>query len=94
MDLKDKVRLILTILISFILVGSFFHLSNEFMGFIVQWVTSLLVGIFMSAIAGELVKNFTGNLLKKISLNFSIYGFNLSITLFIIITFLVKFILF
>jgi hypothetical protein len=61
---------------------------------LIQWLVSMIVGGVMSIVAGELVEAFTGDWLKKISLNFSIFGLEVSLSAFLVATVLVKFWLF
>ena len=90
----DKVHLIIYAMIAIALIGSLLGLSNESMNLIFELLTSIMVGIILSMVAGTIVESITGEHLKKIMINIEIFGFNISITMFIIVTIIVKILLF
>lgn len=53
-----------------------------------------MMGVLMSGISGWLVEKYTGDTLKNITLTVPVAGYNFSITLFLIVTIIVRFWLF
>jgi hypothetical protein len=93
--LEDKVRIILYVIILVAIAGAVFGLSQNLTNWIIGLLVSILIGVVLSAVAGSIVEAFTGDFLKKIFLNVNIYGdFSISISVFAIVTFIVKISLF
>jgi hypothetical protein len=78
----------LIILVAFL--GAVFNIPFALTNMIIQWLVGLFVGSVFSLVAGALVEAFTGDLLKKITLTIEIGDFHISITVFAIVTFIVK----
>lgn len=94
-DIKDKLTLIILVIICVAIVGTLLGLSSGIINQISEWLLSIFVGILLSAVAGSLVEAVSGNILKTIFLNIPIYGdFSISISAFAITTFVVKVMLF
>jgi len=94
-EFENKIKRFLAIIILVTFIGSYFGLSNDTISWIVEWIISLMVGFILSFICGSIIESFTDDILKKISITIPIgekYGF--SITLFAIVTFLLKLYLF
>ena len=95
MDSKEKLKLIIYLIVIVAIVGSFLGLSSNTTNMIIQWLVSVFVGILTSFIVGRLVEAFTGDLLKIILLNIPITDdFSISISVFVITVIVVKFLLF
>jgi len=95
MEGKEKLKLIIYLIVIVAIVGSFLGLSANTTNMIIQWLVSVFVGILTSFIVGRLVEAFTGNLLKIILINIPITDdFNISISVFVITVIVVKFLLF
>ena len=90
MKLKDKLGLVLGIMILIVFIGTFAGLSDKTIDSIVEWVGSILVGIIVGAISGLLVERFTGDRLKSIFLVGSIGSLQFSVSWFTIATIFVK----
>jgi hypothetical protein len=90
MHWKDKVESIIGLIVGVAIFGAFFGWPDRIITSIIQWGPSLIVGVIMSGISGELLEKFTGDALKMITLRVPIAGYNFSITLFFIVTILVK----
>jgi len=78
----------LIILVAFL--GAVFNIPFALTNMIIQWLVGLFVGSVFSLVAGALVEAFTGDWLKTITLTIEIGDFHISITVFAIVTFIVK----
>lgn len=78
----------LIILVAFL--GAVFNIPLALTNMVIQWLVGMFVGSLFSLIAGMLVEAFTGDLLKTITLTIEIGDFHISITVFAIVTFIVK----
>lgn len=90
MHWEDKVESLIGLIVGVAILGAFFDWPDRIITLIFQWGPSLIVGVIMSGISGELVEAFTGDILKIITITVPIAGHNFSITLFFIATILVK----
>lgn len=91
---EEKLRLILYLIIVVVIVTTFLGISTEIIETIVELLVSIFIGVLLSMVAGSLVEAFTGNLLKTILIPINIKGFKFSISVFVIVTFIVKVLLF
>ena len=91
---EEKLSLIISIIIIVVVAGALLGISAETIEKIVELLVSVFIGILLSMVAGSLVQAFTGNILKKILLPINIKGFKFSISVFVIVTFIVKVLLF
>ena len=85
-----KVELLVYLIIVVVLLGAFFSIPTFITNWIVQWLIGAIVGSVFSLAAGAIVEAFTEDFLKKIAINIEIGGFNFSVTVFAIATFIVK----
>lgn len=85
-----KLELILYAIVLVAVVGALLNVPLWLTNTVIQWLVSAFTGMVFSLVAGSLIKAFTGDLLKKIALNITIYKFEFSITAFAIATFIVK----
>lgn len=97
--MKKKEKEILDLIIGLIIVvavlGVYFNIPTETINLIIELLVSIFIGVILSMVAGSLIEAFTGNILKKISLNIPITkNFSISISVFVIATFIVKILLF
>jgi len=76
------------ILVAFL--GAVFNIPFALTNIIIQWLIGIFVGSLCSLVAGTLVEAFTGDLLKTITITIEISDFHISITVFAIVTFVVK----
>jgi len=92
---EDKLQLIIYVILVVAIVGSFLGLSSNTTNMIIQWLLSIFVGILTSMVVGRIVEAFTGNWLKMIFITIPITdNFSISISVFVITVFVVKFLLF
>jgi hypothetical protein len=87
---EDKLTLILYLIILVAFLGAVFNIPAALTNWVIQYLIGAFVGSIFSLVAGALVEAFTGDLLKKITLTFKILGYNVSLTVFTIVTFIVK----
>ncbi len=89
-------KLILVLIAVVAIVGSIIGISFEIINPIIEWLLSIFIGFIFSALASYLVEAVTGDILKKYVLwEIKITkNIKISISLFLIITWLVKYILF
>lgn len=80
--------LYLIVLVAFL--GAVFNIPFALTNMIIQWLVGIFVGSVLSLVAGSLVEAITGNWLKTITLTIEIGDFHFSITVFAIVTFIVK----
>jgi len=92
--LVDRVQLILVLVIIVTVVGAYLGISQRMVDQVVLWLVSLLIGAVMSFLAGSLVEAATGDWLKRVSIQWEIAGRPVSVSLFVIVTLLVRFLLF
>lgn len=92
MSIRDinKLKLILYTIVLIAVAGVFLNLPIWFTNGAIQWLVGAFAGLVCSIVAGSLIEAFTGDLLKKIAVNIEIHGFEFSITVFAIATFIVK----
>lgn len=81
---------VMWIIIGVAILGSFFGLSQNVISKIIEWLISIGIGILLSGISGGIVEAFSRDLLKRILIIIPIGPFDFSLTLFAIITFIVK----
>ena len=94
MHWKEKVEAIFGLIIGIAILGTFFGWPDKIISLAIQWGASAIIGIVLSGISGELVEKFTGDALKNITITVPIAGYNFSITLFFIVTIIVRYWLF
>ena len=87
---SDKLMLIIYAIVLVAILGAVLNIPSALTNTIIQWLIGAFVGAVCSIVAGYLVEGFSGDLLKKIALNISIFGFEFSITAFAVVTFIVK----
>jgi hypothetical protein len=85
---KLKIPIYLIVLVA--ILGAFFNIPSALTNWVIQYLIGAFVGSVFSLVAGALVEAFTGDLLKKITLTFEVFGFQFSFTVFAIATFIVK----
>lgn len=90
MHWNKKVEVIIGLIIGVVILGKFFGWPDKIITLAIQWGPSLIIGFIMSGISGKLVENFTGGILKKITITVPIAGYNFSITLFFITAIIVR----
>ncbi len=89
-DRTKTLKLIVYLIVLVAFLGAVFNIPFALTNLIIQWLVGAFVGSVFSLVAGYLVEAFTGDLLKKITLTISIGDFDVSITAFAIVTFIVK----
>lgn len=86
----EKLKLIIYLIVLVAVLGALFNIPSYIIDVVVQWLASAFVGSVCSLVAGSLVEAFTGNILRTITLNIPIKGFNISISAFAISTLIVR----
>jgi len=94
MDWREKVKAILGVVILIAVAGTLFGWPDKIIQVVSEWSMTLVIAVIISGISGELVERFTGDTLKTITLTVEIAGTNFSISLFLITTWVVRFLLF
>jgi hypothetical protein len=93
MNDNDKTKplvLILYVIIIVAFLGAVFNIPSTLTNMVIQWLVGMFIGSIFSLVAGELVEAVTGDWLKTITLTIEIGDFHISITVFAIVTFIVK----
>ncbi len=91
---NDKVMAILGVLLMIVIIGTAVGIPSNVIDSILQWGISIIVGILLSGLVGELVEAVTGDWLKNLFLVVPIGKFKFSISLFTIAVVLLKAFLF
>ena len=95
---NNKIGILKLIVVLIAIVGIFgalYDVPVDLTNQIIQWLVSIFVSLVFSILAGSLVEAFTGDRLKTLFINIPITDdINISISLFLIATFIVKFLLF
>ncbi len=88
---NNKINLLKILLYTFVLIAIILALFFDGNGInlLSKWFTKVFISIVYSIVAGALVGAFTGNLLKRKSLNTKILGINFNIPI-AVLTFIVK----
>jgi len=89
-DRTRNLELILYLIILVAFLGAVFNIPSALTNIIIQYLIGAFVGSVFSLVAGYIVEAFTGDILKKITLTIQIGDFHISITVFAIVTFIVK----
>ena len=92
--LKEKFKAILGLLIGIAILSTYFGWPDKIVTLAFHWGISAIIGAIMSGISEELVEIYTGDTLKNITIPVPIAGYNFSITLFFIVTIVVRYWLF
>jgi hypothetical protein len=88
-DVK-KLELIVYLIVLVAVLGAFLNIPSALTNMAIQWLVGMFIGSVFSLVAGELVEAVTGDWLKTITLTIEIGDFHISITVFAIVTFIVK----
>jgi hypothetical protein len=86
----EKLKIPIYLIVLVVILGAFFNIPSALTNWVIQYLIGAFVGSVFSLVAGALVEAFTGDLLKKITLTFKVFGFQFSFTVFAIATFIVK----
>lgn len=70
--------------------GAFLDWSVDTTDQIIEWLISIFVGMLGMIVAGAIVKAFTGDILEKIKIPISLWGFTFRVSVFTIVTLIVK----
>ena len=81
-------------LIGIVAIGAWRGWSDSTIHTIVEWGAAILISVILSGFCGTIIERVSGDFLKRISLPLSVGHYNFSISLFVIVTPILKFILF
>ena len=87
---EDKLYSIIYLIIIVAVVGSYLGWSADTTNQVIQWLVSIFISILLTMVVASLVKAVTGNLLKRVKFKIKILGFSVYISLFTIVTFILK----
>ncbi len=90
MDTKEKFGVVIVLIIAVGILDSIFKMPQNSVSRMVELLISIGVGLILSAISGQIVEAFSGDSLKEIFVIVPIGPFNFSLSLFVIVTFIVK----
>lgn len=94
MNIKEKISLIIGVIIIIALLSTILGWSTNILTFAIKWGISIIIGIVTSGISGMIVESITNDWLKTITLTVEIKGFEFSISVFFIVTILIEQLLF
>lgn len=94
MDTKEKFGVVIVLIFAVGILESIFELPQNLVSTLVEFLISIGVGIILAAISGQIVEAFSGDFLKEIFVIVPIGPFNFSLSLFVLLTFIVKILIF
>jgi hypothetical protein len=92
--MQRRTDIIVSILLIVVILGAWFGWSDKTMGTLLGWGASILISVILSGVCGTMIENVSGDSLKKISIPITIGKYTFSVSLFVIVTLLLKFIIF
>ena len=92
--MNNKIKTFIWLMVLVILVGSYLHIPNNVIQFVNNLIVSAIIGVISSGVAGSIVEKFGGDFLKNIFINIKILGIEFSVSIFIIVTAVVKWLIF
>ena len=92
-DFNNKVKLVFAILLAVSILLIYLGKDN-YIGVVKNLAASIIIGLFTTALSQSIVQRFTGGSLEQIFLNVNILGKKYSISIFIIISIMVKLFIF
>ncbi|MFA6419834.1 MAG: hypothetical protein WCW13_03460 [archaeon] len=94
MDFKEQFKVIILLIVLIALVGALWQIPQTTVNFATNVLLSIATSAILSGICGQLIEAFSGEIFKKITINIPIWKFHLPITLFAILTIILKIVLF
>lgn len=93
-DGTENIKRLIYLLVIAVITLSLLGAPQGFIDFVVSLFTSAIVGAVTSLVAATMLEAFTGDALKKILIPVQIGPFQFSISLFLIATVILKFLIF
>ncbi|SRR6266480_1605125 len=87
------VRLVI-LLVVVVVILSLIGVPQGIINIVVSWFQSAIVGAVFSLVAASLLEAVTGDYLKHILITVKVYGIEFSVSLFVVATVVLKFVLF
>ncbi len=87
---EDKLQLIIYLILLVTIVGTYLGWSADATNQVIQWLVSIFISILLTMVVASLAKAATGNLLKRVKFKIKILGFSVYISLFTVVTFILK----
>ena len=84
-DASNRIEILAKIFVLIVILSILFGWSNDFTTKLTNIIIAIMVSTIISYTVGSVIERFSGDLLKKISLNFEIKGYKFSITAFVIV---------
>lgn len=92
-EATGKVRFITSLLIIAAIVLTLYG-GSEYIGLLVNWTAAIITGIIVTAVVQILIQTVSGDFLERIPFTFKIKGRKFSLSLFFILTIVLKLIIF
>ena len=92
-DLKNNVNTVIYILLAISIILIFLG-KDKYIGVVTNWAVSIITGLITTALSQSIVQKFSAGSLEKVFLNITIFGKKYSISFFILISILVKILIF
>ena len=92
-ELKKNINLVVYLLLAVSIILIYLG-KDKYIGVVTNWAVSILIGLITTALSQSIVQRFTGGSLERIFLNVTILGKEYSVSIFIIISIIVKFFIF
>ena len=91
LNAEDRLNIFVGIIIFIVFLGLIFGFNGDK---VINWIIPLGISFILTGISGDLLENLTGDFFKEIHLSFPIGNFRINIPVFVILTFLIKILLF
>jgi len=92
-DLKNNVNAVIYVLLAISIILIFMG-KDKYIGIVTNWAVSIIIGLITTTLSQSFVQRFSGGSLEKIFLNITIFGKKYSISFFILISIIVKMLIF
>ena len=92
-ELKNNVNAVVSILLAISIILIFMG-KDKYIGVVTNWAVSIITGLFTTALSQKIVQRFSGGSLEKIFLNITVFGKKYSVSVFILISIIVKMLIF
>ena len=90
MNLKEKIQLIILAIVVIAIIGILYNWSTHIIDLLINWSMAITISLILSTVAGKLIESFSGDLLKNIFFVVKLWKFDVSISLFAILTIILK----
>ncbi len=94
MNYKEKFKIVIQILVLFLILAGIYNWSEKFTSTVSNWLISIAISVILTGISGEIIESVSGDFLKKIFLMIEYENYKFSVSLFVILTLILRYSLF